>query len=66
VPKGGDDEVARLKAALARAEGEIKEMKVLNGMGKGPGDGHDLHARSLGPSMMPGNLNALHHPAPRI
>jgi len=28
-------------------------VKLQNAMGKGPNDGHELHARSLGPSMMP-------------
>jgi hypothetical protein len=49
-----DDEVVKLKTALAKAEAQISQLKVQQAMGKGPTDGHELHARPLGPNMMPG------------
>jgi len=49
-----DDEVARLKDALARAEGQIAQLKTEKAAGRGPGEGHEMHSRPLGPAMMPG------------
>ena len=56
------DEIARLKDALARAESEIGQLKLETTMGKGPGDGHELHARPLGPNMMPGPVSHFYLP----
>ena len=49
-----DDDVARLREALARAESQISQLKLEKAAGKGPGESHELHARPLGPNMMPG------------
>ena len=49
-----DDEVVKLREALAKAEAQIAQLRVEKAAGRGPGEGHELHARPLGPSMMPG------------
>ena len=49
-----DDDVARLKEALAKAESQLTQLKLEKAAGKGPGESHELHARPLGPNMMPG------------
>lgn len=54
---GEDDEIARLKDALAKAESQISQFKLERAVGKGPGEGHELHARPLGPNMMPGQFH---------
>ena len=51
---GADDDVARLREALAKAESQIAQLKLEKAAGKGPGESHALHARALGPNMMPG------------
>ena len=51
---GVDDDVARLREALAKAESQISQLKLEKATGKGPGEGHELHAHPLGPNMMPG------------
>jgi hypothetical protein len=60
-PKSGvekDPEIARLKEALAKAEGQIAQLKVEKAAGKGPEGGHEMHARPLGPNMMPGTTSS--------
>jgi len=49
-----DDDIAKLKDALAKAEAQIAQLKVERTIGKGPGEGHEFHARPLGPNVMPG------------
>ena len=49
-----DDEITRLKDALAKAEGQIAQLKAGKAAGKGPGEGHEMHSKPLAPSMMPG------------
>jgi len=51
-------EVDRLREALAKAQSQIAQLKVEKAAGKGPEDGHEMHARPLGPSMMPDAKNA--------
>lgn len=53
-----DNEVERLREALAKAQSQIAQLKVEKAAGKGPEDGHEMHARPLGPSMMPDAKNA--------
>jgi hypothetical protein len=53
---GDDEEIARLKDALANAESQISQLKLERTIGRGPGEGHELHARPLGPNMMPGQI----------
>lgn len=53
-----DTEVSRLRDALAKAQHQIAQLKVEKAAGKGPEDGHEMHARPLGPSMMPDAKNA--------
>lgn len=53
-PIPADDEVAKLKDQLAKAESQIQQLKLEKLVGKGPGEGHELHAKPLGPTMMPG------------
>jgi hypothetical protein len=48
------DEMTKLKEALAKAETQIAQLKIEKTVGKGPGEAHELHARPLGPQMMPG------------
>jgi hypothetical protein len=54
---GVNDDVARLREALAKAESQISQLKLEKAAGKGPGESHELHAHPLGPNMMPG----MHH-----
>jgi hypothetical protein len=49
-----DPEIVRLREALAKAESHIAQLKVEKAAGKGPEGGHEMHARPLGPNMMPG------------
>jgi len=52
--RGSDDEMDKLREALAKAEGQIALLKAEKAVGRGPGEGHDMHSRPLGPAMMPG------------
>lgn len=52
-----EDDIAKLKDALAKAEAQIAQLKLERTIGKGPGDGHELHARPLGPNIMPGSTS---------
>jgi hypothetical protein len=53
-PLSAADELAKLKDQLAKAESQIQQLKLEKLVGKGPGEGHELHAKPLGPNMMPG------------
>jgi len=53
-PPSTDDEIAKLKDQLAKAESQIQQLKLEKLVGKGPEEGHELHAKPLGPNMMPG------------
>jgi hypothetical protein len=53
-PVSTDDEIAKLKDQLAKAESQVQQLKLEKLVGKGPGEGHELHAKPLGPTMMPG------------
>ena len=53
-PLPSNEEMAKLKEQLAKAESQIQQLKLEKLIGKGPGEGHELHAKPLGPSMMPG------------
>jgi hypothetical protein len=53
-PVSPADELAKLKDQLAKAESQIQQLKLEKLVGKGPGEGHELHAKPLGPNMMPG------------
>lgn len=49
-----EDEIVRLKEALSKAESQITQLKMEKAVGKGPGEGHEFHAKPLTPNMMPG------------
>jgi hypothetical protein len=53
-PLSPADELAKLKDQLAKAESQIQQLKLEKLVGKGPGEGHELHAKPLSPNMMPG------------
>lgn len=54
-----EDEIAKLKDQLLKAQEEISQLKTERTVGKGPGEGHESHSRALLPNMMPGKPHHL-------